>query len=130
MSNSTLVRKKKRRACVGDMRDRINLQIRSLTPPENGSVDFTEVFNPKTAIWSTINTVRGRSVFDGTETEVDVTHEVLLRHVEGLTMEDWVLKEDSERLRILTVENLDERDDWQLLQCTNRGTNANKANEL
>lgn len=124
------LRKKKRQVAVGDMRDRINLQIRSLTAPENGSVDFTEVFDPKTAVWATINTVRGRSVFDGTGTEVDVTHEILLRHEEGLSMEDWVLKEDNERLRVLLVEDLDERDSFQLLQCTNRGTKDNKANEL
>lgn len=124
------IRKKKHQVCVGDMRDRINHQSRSIKAPASGSVDFTEQFDYENAIWCIINTIRGRSVFDGTGTEVDVTHEIVLRHIESITSEDWILKEDGERLRILTVENLDERDGWQRLNCTNRGTKDNLANEL
>lgn len=129
MPKCSYIHKKKRNVCIGDMRDRVTIELRSLTPPIEGSTDFTETFSTKQEMWAAINSVSGETVFDGTNTERVVTHHVYIRFLAGVTAEDWVLFND-ERLDVLTVENLDNRNDFMLLKCTNRGTTANAANEL
>ena len=129
MPKCTRIKKKKRQVCVGDMRDEITIQSRSITPPAADGVDFGETFSGDQVVWATINTVSGETVFDGTNTERDVTHRIYIRFLSGVTAEAWVLF-NSERYDILTVEDLDKRGTFMLLRCTNRGTTANAANEL
>lgn len=123
------IHKKKRQVCIGDMRDRINIQSRALTAPIGSGVDFTETFSNTNAIWCTINTSSGEVIFDGTGIERDVTHKVYARYISGITGEDWILTENNERFDIIDVENLDNRDEYMLMRCTNRGTSSNAASE-
>lgn len=122
------IRKKKRQVCVGDMRDEIVIELRSLTPPSGGSVDFTETFSTKETVWAAINTVNGETIFDGTGTERDVTHRIHTRYISGVTAEDWVTHKN-ERFDVLSVEDLDERQEYMLLRCTNRGLSSNNASQ-
>jgi len=119
------IRKKRRNICIGDMEDRITLQNRAITAPLFGTIDFDETF---TAIaveeWCLIETVRGKTFFDGVATETDVTHWIYINFDATVTAETWGLLPDGRRLDVLRVENLDERGDFQLLECTDRGTKA------
>lgn len=130
MPQCVKIRKKKRQACVGDMRDRIIIQDRDIVPPVGDSVDLTELFSGDQPVWAGINTVSGETIFDGTGTERDVTHRLITRYIEGVTSENWILTEGDERLDILDVENLDERSEYMLLRCTNRGTSSNAASSV
>lgn len=128
MSKCIRLKRKHRKICVGDLNKNCILQDRSITAPASG-VDATETFTENTPdVWAKIETSKGETVFDGTDTEIDVTHKFTIRFLTGITAETWILF-NSVRFDILDVQNFEERDEWLLLLCTNKGTTANAANE-
>lgn len=128
MPRCVRVKRKHRKICIGDVNDLICLQDRAITAPLSG-VDATEEFEDIDAeIWALVETSKGETVFDETNTEIDVTHRIYISFLECITAETWI-KFKNKRYDILNVENLEERDEWLLLRCTNRGTGDNKANE-
>lgn len=127
MPKCVKIQRKKRQPCIGDMDELITLQGRTLTPPTSG-VDATEEFadtNPD--VWALLETVSGETLFDNTGTERDVTHRFTINFISGVTSEAWVLF-NSERLDILTVEDLEERHEFLMLRASNRGVDTNEAN--
>ena len=120
MARCIRVVKKKREICIGDMRDLIVLQNRAIQPPDFYEVDFTEDFEDTGEVWALVNTVSGRTYFDGVNTETPITHEVFIRYDSTLTAETWI-EFNNRRLDILSVENLDERNEFQKLVCNDRG---------
>jgi len=91
MPKCVRIRRKKRQICIGDLNDVITLQDRAITAPLMG-VDATETFtdsNPD--VWAMIETSAGETVFDGTDTEIDVTHKITIAFVDGITAETWIL---------------------------------------
>lgn len=122
MSECVSIRKKRRNVCIGDMEDEITLENRDIQAPNFDTVDFDEEFTaPNPPVWALIETVRGKTFFDGVATEEDVTHWIYINFDATVTAETWVKLPDSRRLDILRVENLDERSDFMLLHCTDRG---------
>lgn len=123
------IRKKRRNVCIGDMEDEITLENRAIEAPEFDTVDYDETFTaPNPAIWSLIETVSGKTFFDGVGTEIDVTHWIYINFDTTVTAETWVKLSDGRRLDILMVENLDERSDVMKLVCVDRGAaQASKA---
>ena len=129
------IKGQKRQICIGDMNELITLQIRDIKPP--GTLDasnqfyFTEGFsntaNP--IVYAMVKTVKGRATFDSTGIERVVTHEVGLYFDAEITTEIWILFE-GERLDIINVENLDNRNEFMLLDCTDRGLSSNFNNDL
>ena len=129
MPTCTPIRKKRRNVCIGDMDDEITLENRDIQAPDFDTVDFDEAFTaPNPPVWALVETVRGKTFFDGVGTEVDVTHWIYINFDSTVTAETWVKLEDGCRLDILRVENLDNRSDSQLLHCVDRGAaEASKA---
>jgi len=74
-----------------------------------------------------IKTVRGKSVFDDTNTERVATHQICLEYISGVTSEMWVLF-GTRRIKILTVENCCEADEQLILMCTDRGEDSQVVN--
>lgn len=115
------IRAKRRKLCIGDMEHQITLENRAIQPPVFGSVDFTEDFTGNPPVWALIETVSGKTFFDGVSTEIDVTHWIFIEFDVTVTAETWIKLEDGRRLDILNVEDLDERSDFMKLQCNDRG---------
>lgn len=129
MPNCQSIRKKHRNVCIGDMEDQITLENRAIQAPEFDTVDYAEEFTaPNPPVWALVETVRGKTFFDGVSTEQDITHWIYINFDATVTAETWVKLDDGRRLDILRVENLDERSDFQLLHCDDRGAReASKA---
>ncbi len=124
------IQKKDRKVCVGDMRDKVVIQVRTITPPSAGGSDFTEVFSSDKTVWAMIETRKdGKEIFDGTGLKGVATHYIYIRYIYNLetTFESWV-KFKSKYYNIIDVQNLDERDEFLLLRCSERGTTSNQAN--
>ncbi len=116
------IRKRRRQPCIGDMEDEITLENRAIQAPDFDTVDFDETFTaPNPPVWALIETPRGKTFFDGVSTEQDVTHWIYINFDVTVTAETWVKLTDGRRLDILRVENLDERSQYQLLECNDRG---------
>ncbi len=129
MRQTTRIRKNIRKVAIGDMVDRITIYNRTMTPPVNGSVDFTENFTGPRAVWACVNTVSGKTFFDSTNTEHVVTHEIHIRWLTGITSESWIDLIDGTRLKILPTEDFEIRKDFMLLKCTERGPNSKAVNQ-
>jgi len=115
------INRKRRKVCIGDLDSLITLENRNIQAPEFDEIDYDEVFVPSATVWALLETVRGKTFFDGANTEVDVTHWVYINYDSTVTAETWIKLEDSRRLDILRVENLDERSEFMLLHCVDRG---------
>ena len=117
--------------CIGDLRDQVLLQDRSIQAPDFNAIDFTEKFDDLGGIWASIRTRGGKTIFDDhAQRDRVVTHEVGIRYDPRVTAESWLLLADGRRLDILDSESLDERGDWIILQCTDRGTQDDVVSEL
>lgn len=114
------IRIKKRQVCIGDLDKEIELQDRDIVPPVFGSPDFDENFTTNATVWAGIKTVDGKTFFDGVNTETVITHNIFIRFDATVTSETWILF-DSRRFDILKVENFEERGEFMLLTCVDRG---------
>ncbi len=120
------IRRKKRKICIGDLDTEIILQNRVLTEPLFDSVDFDETFNPVATVLAMVNTVSGKTFFDGVNTDVNITHEIGIRFDATVTTETWI-ELNGNRIDILDVNNLEERGEWMLLTCVDRGSTSKNA---
>jgi len=120
MPSCVSIRKKKQVVCTGDMKDLITLQNRAIQGVTTADVDFTENFTEAAVVWSMIETVQGVTVFDTSNTEIVITHKFYVRYDPAVTSETWV-EFDDRKFDIVTVTNLDERKDYLLLMCRERG---------
>ena len=126
MSSCVKIKKKNRKVCTGDLRDRIILQNRDIAPEE---IDFTENFSNDIEVWAMIETKRGLDSFDGVNLENIITNNIYIRFLAGVTEETWILFDDR-RFDIMDVENLDERKTFLLLRCKERGQKDIPVNTL
>lgn len=88
----------------------------------------TEVFTTLASPKAIIKTLRGKSVFDETNTERVATHELCIAYRSDITAENWVLL-GTRRLKILLVENCCEANEVLRLTCTERGESSKVVNQ-
>lgn len=128
MANCTYKKRKHRKVCIGDMDTLILLQNRAIVGPTDGGVDFTEDFSDTGEVWALVETVTGLTVFDGTNTEVVVTHQFYVNYDPTIEANSSWIELDGEKYNILTVEDLDERHEILLLNANLRGTTTKQVN--
>lgn len=108
----------------------VEIQTRSLN---DGFDDVeTEIFSTVAngSVTAIICTPKGKTVFDGVNTEEDVTHEFhILWPGFDVTTENWILfTGKNKRYRVLAATNCCEADERMIVQCTERGqTDRNAA---
>lgn len=100
----------------------ITLQNRAIVAPIFGSSDFDESFTGDQVVKAVIVTERGKTLFDGVNTDIPVTHKLYIGYLAGVTSETWVLLSDGRRLDIVDVENKNEQNKCLILRCKERGT--------
>lgn len=133
MPTLSRLKRARRRVCIGDLDSRVRVLHRSQVPPVSGSVDAAFDFQPVATdgyVWARVETVGGKTVFDGVANDRRVTHEVTIRKLAGVTSESWVLTEAGERLDVVLAEDLDGRGEFLLLRCDARGSAAKAASAL
>ncbi len=120
---------KRRQLCIGDMNQRVILSDREITEPGFAETDFGEKFADPKEVWAKVETPTGRTLWNGVDTDIVLTHEVSIHYDPEVTAETWVqLLPDETRLKVEAVENLEERNEWLVLACRARGTDeASKA---
>jgi SPP1 family predicted phage head-tail adaptor len=128
MASCKKLRRKKRQICLGDLDTQIILQNRVLTAPLFGTPDFDETFTTTDTVWAMVNTVSGKTFFDNTGVGTNITHSVGIVFDSSVTAETWI-ELDGNRLDILQKENLDERGEWLILTCVDRGAVAKNASK-
>ncbi len=115
-----IIQRKNRVSRIGDMRERIKLHNRAIQVPDFGATDFTEKFSGVKEVWANVRTVTGKTLFTDANVDVALTHEIIIRYDKDITSENWVEYRDR-NLKIVAVEDLDERHEFLRLKCTDRG---------
>ncbi len=129
------IRKGDTKICAGDLRDRIVLKTRSITPPSGNSVDFTETFVTIATVWALVQPLQGYAKF-GTVVLADplvshaISHSIYIRYrldLAGadLTQETWV-EYKGQNYDIVEIMNVDEMDHYLLLSCKVRGKTSSE----
>ena len=124
-----VVKHRRRKICVGDLIHKIKLLPRDITEPGFGETDFGEDFTDERDAFAKVITVAGTTLFNGINTDVNVTHEVYIRFDPDVGAETWVELEDGTRLDVVFADDLDERHEWLKLICTERGPASQGASE-
>ena len=119
---------KKVQYCAGDLKYRITLKNRSLDAPRD-NVDFDEDFSDEVTVWAGIKTVNGKTIFDDTNTERDISHEFIIRFREGISNKTWI-EYNGDNYDIVKAENVNEQNDWLRLQANIRGKTTKKASRF
>lgn len=121
MPKCQVIKKRHRRVCVGDLRDRVILKDRVIREPQFGQRDFTEDFDGDSTVAAMVETVSGKTLFDGVnQQDVPITHEVIVRYDPSVNNEGWVEFEER-NLKVIQFEDLDERHQFIKLFCQERG---------
>lgn len=124
-----VIRRGRRRVSVGDLRDRVTLQERSIEPPAFGEAGYGEEFDSSVEVWAAITTTAGKLLFDGVGTDVAITHEVFVRFDPNVTSESWIELADGRRLDVVKPEDYEERGEFLRLLCTERGSRDKEASK-
>lgn len=112
---------------ASDLKHWVEIGTRDIQGVDSGTVFSMQFAYKPLQIPVKIRTVTGRTVFDGTGIERVVTHEIVARYDETITSEMW-MKYKNNAFKILTVENIDEEDEWLKMNMEQRGDADNVVN--
>lgn len=105
---------------AGDLRHRITLQRKALTPPAGDSADFQELYTDLVKVFAAIETVNPKQPLGDVNVDELPTHRFWIRYIKEIDTDCWVLHE-GQRYPILKVENKDSRNEWTILHCNEKG---------
>ncbi len=117
----------KKKVCIGDLKKKVKVQVRSIVAGDG--VDYSQNIVDLKEVWAAIQTSRGSEIFDGTNIIGVATHFFYIRKINNVTFENFV-EYNSKKYRILDVQNLDEDDLFLVLRCTERGDQTKDSNLL
>lgn len=123
MAQCSAKRRKIRRACLGEMRYRIDVYTRRITPPGAQSVDFLETLGDAVPLPAIIDTIAPVSTRDGTQRLPNSsTHAMTVRFIPGLTIDtETIIGYNGKYFAVKDTENLDERNQFLVIYCEERG---------
>lgn len=115
----------KRELCVGSLRHRVTIVDRSLRAPTFSNKNYTIEHSNGRAFWASFKTSSGLDSFDGINIEGAVTHVAYIRYnpSANINAQD-LLQFKGRNFDILSVENLEERNEWLRLNCVELGENT------
>ena len=116
------IKRPTKRFCIGDLSTVVFLLERGITEPGFGGADFGEDFPEARDAWALVQTVSGRTRFNGVDTDLVISHEITIRYDSTVTAETWIQLPDGDRLDIVEVEDVNEDHLFLVLQCMGRGT--------
>lgn len=130
MAKCQKIRRKKRSLCVGDLRDEIVIHDRDITAPLFDTAEQTQTYSNSLTVFASVNTVRGKEIFNGTQLVGVKTHNILIRFLDAreITQEN-VVELKGNYYDVLEVQNLEERDEWLELSCGILGDKTQENNQ-
>ena len=129
MSQREIQRAKLRKLSIGEMRNPVIVHGTSITVPSVG-VDFGRDIEPLINPWMCkITTLRGVTIFDSSNIETVVTHEFAGRF-DPLITENIFIQHNDKYYRVVTVEDYEDRHEYSILLCTERGPIVDGVNRI
>lgn len=113
--------------CLGDLRHKVSLSLRTLEGQEPGNHNDTGVtITPYASVWAAIRTTEGTTRFAGVNISPEATHLFFMRHrTDWLDVEagNTFVQFGSRNFRVLNARNNDEDSIFDIVQATERGKN-------
>jgi hypothetical protein len=119
------IRRKRRQVCIGDLDTLVTIKSRVTTTKNFVASVVFQVHSAPFVMWETIE---GVEIFDETNTGTISTDMIILRNDATVTKELFV-ELDGVHFRILSVEDLDRRNEFMVLMLTERGVNTKGVND-
>jgi len=113
--------------CLGDMIHRIAINTRTQTVPIAVPGQYSETFVKVLDVWAFIETVKELEMFDSSNVSHVVSHKMIIRWLPYLTSEYWI-KYKNEYYKIVSMQDMENENRFQLLFCTTRGDIAKLSN--
>ena len=119
-NHRTRIKRPRRDSSIGDLNTRIILHDRDIRTPLFEQTDFTEKFSKSVEVWANARTASGQTLFTDVNVDVALTHIIIIRFDSTVTSQTWI-ELDGKNIKIVNVEDLDERHEFLRLKCTLRG---------
>ncbi len=111
MPSRQIQKRKLRKISVGDMRDCISLETRSLQAPSFANVGFSEGYTQIIETWAKVETEFNARIFDGVSIDETPSHKFTIRYRDSVTNETRIRWKDV-LYRIKSVDNYEGRDEY------------------
>ena len=122
MAESKRIRigRNKVKVAIGNLDSRISIHDKSITPPLFGSSDYVTKFSGK-KVWALVNSVSGRTIFNGVDQDINVTHDIYVRFDTTISAQNIVELGPNEYVDVLDVEDFENRHRFLKLTCVALG---------
>lgn len=114
MAERVIQRRRLRKNSIGDLRDCISLENRSIQAPSFGSSSFSEGYSPIIETWAKVETSFNARVFDEVAVEKKPSHKFTIRHRDGITTETRI-RWRGDLYEIQHLDNLEGRNEYLIL---------------
>jgi SPP1 family predicted phage head-tail adaptor len=121
-------RRKSKSPQVGDMRERILIQKRTMGTPDYGKASFKQGLSTIAEVWSSVETSNGDEIFDGVDTKGKTVYHFSIRYRTDITFKN-IIGWNGENYKILPVEDPDIRKRFLFLHCVLLGDDGLEVNK-
>lgn len=123
------IRIKRRKLCMGDLRDVIDIVDRDQIPPLADNANHTMGITVFAQLPAAVETkTSGVEVFDGVNIASVITHNFYIVYQDGIDINQFV-RFNGKYFKITAIENIDEYNMYMKLTSTERGDNTLQSNE-
>lgn len=127
MSSRQTRRRRLKKYCIGDLRYRITIHVRTITAPSYNNVGFTETYDTGVKRWASIETIEKKiSTFNGVNIPDSATHTFIIRYDSTITAEN-IISFDDDYYEILDIGNPDKRKQYLELYSKLKGDDTLEA---
>ena len=127
MSTRNVQRRKLRKLAIGDMRECISLEVRSIRPGGfNKPQSFREVYTQIAEVFCQVDTTNGNVFFDEIEMSARPTHVFSIRYRDDVTTETRI-RYKGKIYEIQRVEDFEERQEYLKLWSRPEGSDTKEA---
>jgi head-tail adaptor len=129
MSVRKVNKRKLTKFAIGDMRDRIEIFIRSIVPPGANSASPDEEYTLLREIWARLDhLLPGKVIFDEVDTDNQPTHIFTIRFWDDITSQNRI-KNENDYYKIVKVIDPQRRQEYLQLYCKLMGATIREANK-
>lgn len=128
MATRSVRRRRLKKYSIGDMRERITIHTRTVTPPDFNSASFTETYDAGTEDWASVETPnRGVSTFSGVNVPDGTTHVFVVRF-DAVWSSENIVRWEGDAYEIIDTMDPDKRQQYVELYCNLLGDQTKAAN--
>ena len=116
MPERKITKRPLKKYAIGDMRHRITLHTRNITPGNFDNPNFSETYDDGTDFWANVSTIslqanQGVTYFSGVALPAGSSHVFVIRFASEITSENMV-RWENRTYKVLAVNNPEERNQY------------------